>query len=154
MKAASALAPVVAGDDWRVSALPGDADKQKKKPHDTEAYIAEATKERKKKQQKAAAAAAPPAVSSDEESDADADADGDGDEVAPAKKAKESEEAKAAAAAAVELPTVVGIEDAGMHHVLKKIIKNDQKHESTPFATQLLESLSPEVVSEESTCQL
>lgn len=154
MKAASALAPVVAGDDWRVSALPGDADKQKKKPHDTEAYIAEATKERKKKQQKAAAAAAPPAVSSDEESDADADADGDGDEVAPAKKAKESEEAKAAAAAAVELPTVVGIEDAGMHHVLKKIIKNDQKHENTPFATQLLESLSPEVVSEWSTCQL
>lgn len=145
MKAASALAPVVAGDDWRVSALPGDADKQKKKPHDTEAYIAEATKERKKKQQKAAAAAAPPAVSSDEESDADGD--GDGDEVAPAKKAKESEEAKAAAAA-VELPTVVGIEDAGMHHVLKKIIKNDQKHENTPFATQLLESLSPEVVSE------
>lgn len=153
MKAASALAPVVAGDDWRVSALPGDADKQKKKPHDTEAYIAEATKERKKKQQKAAAAAAPPAVSSDEESDADGDADGDGDEVAPAKKAKESEEAKAAAAAAVELPTVVGIEDAGMHHVLKKIIKNDQKHENTPFATQLLESLSPEVVSEW-TCQL
>lgn len=153
MKAASALAPVVAGDDWRVSALPGDADKQKKKPHDTEAYIAEATKERKKKQQKAAAAAAPPAVSSDEESDADADGDGDGDEVAPAKKAKESEEAKAAAAA-VELPTVVGIEDAGMHHVLKKIIKNDQKHENTPFATQLLESLSPEVVSDRSTCQL
>lgn len=116
-----------------------DGDKQlqkKKKPQDTEAIIAEATKVRKQKQQKAAAAAAPPAVSSDEESDAEADADG----AVPAKKPKEE-------APKVELPTVVGIEDAGMHHVLKKIIKNDQKREGAPFAFKLLEHLSAEVVS-------
>lgn len=125
--------------DWRVTDLPVDGEKQlqkKKKSQDTEAIIAEATKVRKQKQQKAAAAAAPPAVSSDEESDAEADADG----AVPAKKPKEE-------APKVELPTVVGIEDAGMHHVLKKIIKNDQKREDAPFAFKLLEHLSSEVVS-------
>ncbi|KAH8400467.1 hypothetical protein KR222_000957, partial [Zaprionus bogoriensis] len=141
-KAATALAPVVAGVEWRVTAVPVEGDKQKKKPiHDTEAFIAEATKERKKKQQQKKEQEAPPAVSSDEESGDDDEDENAADSSAPAKKAKKDEDK-----AAPELPTVVGIEDAGMHHVLKKIIKNDQKREQTPFASQLLQHLSPEVL--------
>ncbi|XP_064538641.1 protein penguin [Drosophila montana] len=135
IKAVTALAPVVTAADWRVSTLPGEgAAQNKKKPHDVEAYIAEATKERKNKNQNQLNAGAPPPVSSDEESDSE-------EGTTPAKKPKEDEPK-----APLELPTVVGIEDAGMHHVLKKIIKNDQKHEAAPFGAQLLQHLSSDVL--------
>ncbi|EDV92461.1 protein penguin [Drosophila grimshawi] len=133
-KAVAALAPVITQADWRVSAVPSEsAQNKKRKPQDVEAIIDAATRERRTKKQ--LNGAAPPPVSSDEESDAE--------EGTPAKKSKEDQPQPKVEE---ELPSVVGIEEAGMHHVLKKLIKNDQKHETHPLGAHLLQQLSSDVL--------
>ncbi|XP_034485256.1 protein penguin [Drosophila innubila] len=132
-KTAAALAPVVTQSDWRLTEFPADGDA--KKPQDTENIIAEATEKRKKKQKKAIVE--PPVESNNEKSDDDEEGP------QPVKKSKlEKVETK-------QLPlqsNQIGIEDAGMHIVLKKIIKNDLTREGTPFGVKLLENLSEEVL--------
>ncbi|KAH8386828.1 hypothetical protein KR093_002803, partial [Drosophila rubida] len=128
-KAAAALAPVVAAADWRISPMPAESEQQSQSK-DTESIIAAATEQRKKNKKKVAIVE--PEAASDEE---------DADEPKQVKKQK-LDTKKPADAAVQEL----GIENSGMHHVLKAIIKHDQKCEGTPFAAKLIESLTPEVL--------
>lgn len=133
-KAAVALAQVVAQPEWRISADAAGAQPQdKKKPHnDVEAIIAEATKQRKK-------------LLNDDSSSSEDEAEEEDDEEDGAPKIKKAKKATKEVAEE-EVPLVVGIEEAGMHIVLKKILKNDGKREGTPFGQQLLQSLAPETV--------
>lgn len=133
-KAAVALAQVVAQPEWRISADAAGAQPQdKKKPHnDVEAIIAEATKQRKKLLNDASS-------SSEDEAEEEDDEEDGAPKIKKAKKATKE-------VAEEEVPLVVGIEEAGMHIVLKKILKNDGKREGTPFGQQLLQSLAPETL--------
>ncbi|ALC49480.1 pen, partial [Drosophila busckii] len=133
-KAVSALAPVITQANWLIFTVASELEKKSQKSKDVETIISEATAQRKKK--KAAAAAPEP---SDEESEAEAE----GDEAVPLKKSKPE---LATAVEEAPVPTVPGIEDAGMHHVLKKLIKNDKKREGTTLSQQLLEHLNTEVL--------
>lgn len=125
---------MVAQPEWRISADAAGAQPQdKKKPHnDVEAIIAEATKQRKK-------------LLNDDSSSSDDEGEEEDDEDEGAPKIKKAKKAPKETAAE-EVPLVVGIEEAGMHIVLKKILKNDGKRQGTPFGQQLLQSLSPETV--------
>ncbi|KAH8408996.1 hypothetical protein KR009_004982 [Drosophila setifemur] len=139
-KAAGALAQVVAQPDWRISAdATGPQPQDKKKPHnDVEAIIAEATKQRKKLLNNVSS-------SEDEEEDiesADEDNEGEDADTPKLKKAKKEKKKQEE----VEVPLVTGVEEAGMHIVLKKILKNDGKRDGTPFSQQLLQSLSTDVL--------
>ncbi|KAH8238448.1 hypothetical protein KR032_006948 [Drosophila birchii] len=144
-KAVTALAKVIAQPEWRISAdaaAPQPQDK-KKAHNDVEAIIAEATKQRKKLLQTEIS-------SSEDESEDDDGEDEPEDGGAPpklkkakkeAKKPKEEEPAEAA-------PLVSGIEEAGMHIVLKKILKNDVRREgggAITFGQQLLQNLAADV---------
>lgn len=155
-KAASALAQVVVQPEWRISAdAAGPQPQDKKKPHnDVEAIIAQATKQRRKLLY---------VESSSDDEDEDEESDDEGDEkeqkeaaaddaepkVKKAKKEPKKPKAKEEEPAA---PLVSGIEEAGMHIVLKKILKNDGKREGTPFSQQLLQNLSSDVVSTQKSC--
>ncbi|XP_030380731.1 protein penguin [Scaptodrosophila lebanonensis] len=145
-RAIGALVQVVANPDWRVSALPADGgDAQKKKqPQDVEAVIAEATKQRKKLLNVQSE------ESSDEDNSSDEQSEQDEDETAklPKKSKKEQQQKKDEKKDQTTVPSVAGIEDAGMHHVLKKIIKNDSKRENgaASFGAQLLKQLSTDVL--------
>lgn len=138
-KAATALAQVIAQPEWRISAdAVGPQPQDKKKAHnDVEAIIAEATKQRKKLLQNVS--------SSSEEEDDDEEEEGDGaeengDEPKLKKAKNEPKKVKEEEPAA---PLVSGIEEAGMHIVLKKFLKNDAKREgTTTFGQQLLQNLS------------
>ncbi|EDV47614.1 protein penguin [Drosophila erecta] len=149
-KAASALAQVVAQPEWRISAdAAGPLPLDKKKPHnDVEAIIAEATKRRRKLLNVDS--------SSDDEDEED---DNDDEEVEKEqkeeaeddaepklKKAKKEPKKPKAKEEEPATPLVSGIEEAGMHIVLKKILKNDGKREGTPFSQQLVQNLSSAVL--------
>ncbi|KAH8294499.1 hypothetical protein KR044_005278, partial [Drosophila immigrans] len=125
-KAAAALAPVVATADWRISPLPADSEPSQSK--DAETIIAAATEQRKQKKKKVPIVAAETTASDDDDEDTD--------EPKQLKKPKISE----------EVLQELGIENSGMHHVLKAIIKQDLKCDGTPFAAKLLKSLTPEVL--------
>jgi len=153
-KAAAALAQVVAQPDWRISAdAAGPVPQDKKKPHnDVEAIIAEATKQRRKLLNADSSSS-----SSSDEGDEDGDEEengekepqtGDEDETEPElKKTKKEANKSKAKVEEPSAPLVIGIEEAGMHIVLKKILKNDGKREGHPFSQKLLQSLSTDVVS-------
>lgn len=138
-KTAAALAPVVTQLDWRLTEFPADGDA--KKPQDAETIIAEATEKRKKKKKEKQAIVEPAVDVNEENSD-----DDDDDEEPQTKKTKKQKLEKVELAAK-EIGTQIGIEDAGMHIVLKKIIKSDLTREGTPFGAKLLENLTEEVVS-------
>nr|XP_016937255.1 protein penguin [Drosophila suzukii] len=152
-KAAAALAQVVAQPDWRISAdAAGPVPQDKKKPHnDVEAIIAEATKQRRKLLNADSSSS-----SSSDEGDEDGDEEengekepqtGDEDETEPElKKTKKEANKSKAKVEEPSAPLVIGIEEAGMHIVLKKILKNDGKHEGHPFSQKLLQSLSTDVL--------
>ncbi|KAH8271132.1 hypothetical protein KR018_001282 [Drosophila ironensis] len=133
-KAASALAQVVAQTEWRISAdAAGPKPNDKKQAHnDVEAIIAEATKQRKKLLND---------ISSSSEGEDEDEEDDEEEEGAPKLK-----KAKKEAKTEEEAPLVSGIEEAGMHIVLKKILKNDAKRAGTPFGQQLLQNLSPDAL--------
>ncbi|KAM8721631.1 hypothetical protein ACLKA7_007503 [Drosophila subpalustris] len=135
-KTAAALAPVVTQLDWCLTEFPADGDA--KKPQDAETIIAEATEKRKKKKKEKQAIVEPTVDINDEKSD-----DDDADEEPQPKKTKKQIVKKVQSAAK---ESQIGIEDAGMHIVLKKIIKNDLTREGTPFGAKLLENLSEEVL--------
>ncbi|XP_017030276.1 protein penguin [Drosophila kikkawai] len=143
-KAATALAKVIAQPEWRITAdAAGPQPQDKKKAHnDVEAIIAEATKQRKKLLQTDIS-------SSDDEEDESEDDDEEEEEEGGAPKLKKAKkEAKKAKAEepAEAAPQVSGIEEAGMHIVLKKILKNDVKREGAiTFGQQLLENLAADV---------
>ncbi|XP_017056080.1 protein penguin [Drosophila ficusphila] len=151
-KATTALAKVIAQPEWRISAdAAGPLPQDKKKPHnDVEAIIAEATKQRKKLLN---ADSSSDEEDDDDEEDASAE-DGekeekgaDEDDAEPKlKKAKKEPKKAKAKVEEPAAPLVSGIEEAGMHIVLKKILKNDGKREGTPFSQQLLQNLSTDVL--------
>ncbi|TDG39491.1 hypothetical protein AWZ03_014089 [Drosophila navojoa] len=173
-KAVAALAPVIADVNWRISEESAEGDSLKKKPHDVETYISNAIDERKKKNElKSALISSDEESEAEEEENANneetmKDVDeteidnkdkGKNNEVAgtPAKKPKMAENldaeketltVKKETPAKEEqlLPTVIGIEDAGMHHVIKKILRSDLKRESTPFGNQLFNHLNTDVL--------
>ncbi|XP_017085760.1 protein penguin [Drosophila eugracilis] len=145
-KAAKALAQVVAQPEWRISVDAVDPLSQnKKKPHnDVEAIIAEATKKRRKLLN---AESSSDDEDPDSEEDGEKQKEGDDDDAEPKlKKAKKEPKKTAAKEEAPVAPQVSGIEDAGMHIVLKKIIKNDGQRDATPFCQQLLQSFSTDVL--------
>ncbi|EDX18530.1 protein penguin [Drosophila simulans] len=149
-KAASALAQVVAQPEWRISAdAAGPQPQDKKKPHnDVEAIIAQATKQRRKLLNFDSS-------SGDEDEDEESDDEEDEKEQKEApeddaepkvKKAKKEPKKPKAKEEEPSAPLVSGIEEAGMHIVLKKILKNDGKREGNPFSQQLLQNLSSGVL--------
>ncbi|KAI8033828.1 protein penguin [Drosophila gunungcola] len=152
-KAVTALAKVIAQPEWRISAdAAGPLPQDKKKPHnDVEAIIAEATKQRKKLLN---ADSSSGEEDDDEDADEEADAEEDGEKQAEdkddgepkLKKAKKEPKKSKAKEEPAASPLVSGIEEAGMHIVLKKILKNDGKREGTPFSKQLLQNLSTDVL--------
>ncbi|XP_068159994.1 protein penguin [Drosophila tropicalis] len=140
-KAVQVLVQVVAQPNWVVAQAEDLENKkqQKKKPqNDVEAIIAEATKQRKKLLQ------TEPDSSDDDDGD-DSDSNSDAEEGQPKKKKSKqaTEQTKDES-----VPSVPGMEDAGMHHVLKKIIKNDKDKQETSvsFAEELLHQLSSDVL--------
>jgi len=148
-KAAAALAQVVAQPDWRISAdAAGPVPQDKKKPHnDVEAIIAEATKQRRKLLN-ADSSSSSSSDEGDEEENGEEPQTGDEDETEPElKKTKKEADKSKAKVEEPSAPLVIGIEEAGMHIVLKKILKNDGKREGHPFSQKLLQSLSTDVVS-------
>ncbi|KAH8287069.1 hypothetical protein KR054_001747 [Drosophila jambulina] len=140
-KAATALAKVIAQPEWRISAdAAGPLPQDKKKAHnDVEAIIAEATKQRKKLLQTE--------ISSSEDEDESEDDDEEEEGGAPKEKKAKKEQKKAKVEEPAEAaPLVSGIEEAGMHIVLKKILKNDVKREGAiTFGQQLLQNLAADV---------
>ncbi|KRF94029.1 uncharacterized protein Dmoj_GI14891, isoform B [Drosophila mojavensis] len=94
----------------------------------------------------------------------DKEEEGDEEEGTPAKKPKKAEtldadnetpdavketltvEEETPAKEEEAVPSINGIEDAGMHHVIKKIIRSDLKRESTPFGNQLFNHLNTDVL--------
>ncbi|XP_060663823.1 protein penguin [Drosophila nasuta] len=133
-KAAAALAPIVAAADWRITPLPADSEQQTQSK-DTEAIIAAATEQRKNKKKKVSI------VPAAEKPESDDDENDDDDTGEPKQTKKPKLDTKSA-----EPATELGIENSGMHHVLKTIIKQDLKCDGTPFSAKLLESLTPEVL--------
>ncbi|XP_022209174.2 protein penguin [Drosophila obscura] len=142
-KAVEALAQVVVQPDWRITAdAAGAQPPQQKKGHqDVEEIIAEATKQRKKLT-KIEESSDDDDEESEEEQEEEADKeDADNGIVKPKKAKKEPKPAKEEPAK----PLVTGIEEAGMHIVLKKILKNDGKQEveeGQSFGEQLLKHLT------------
>uniref|UniRef100_A0A034VQG9 Protein penguin n=1 Tax=Bactrocera dorsalis TaxID=27457 RepID=A0A034VQG9_BACDO len=117
-KASRALADVIVDTTWTVTIEEEGKAKTTKSTHDVEKIIAEATKV--KKQRRLAAAA-----------DADADEpqnDSSDDEVEEAKEP-------------IAVVTARGIEESGLHIVLKKIIKNDKERLSTNESAETFGSI-------------
>uniref|UniRef100_A0A1I8M975 PUM-HD domain-containing protein n=1 Tax=Musca domestica TaxID=7370 RepID=A0A1I8M975_MUSDO len=131
VKAATALAQVIAKSDWSVSVEDESKEKQKKKPQDVEKIIAEATKQKTKQRKQAQKL-----VKSTEDDGDNKEAEDDSDEE------EEKEEAT---------PTVnvLGIEEAGLHIVLKKIIKNDKERLAANADAQTFGSLLVQELTED-----
>ncbi|XP_001354871.3 protein penguin [Drosophila pseudoobscura] len=139
-KAVEALAQVVVQPDWRITADAAGAQplQQKKGHQDVEDIIAEATKQRKKLIKVEESSDEDDEASAEEEADKE---EADADIVKPKKAKKEPKPAKEEPAK----PLVTGIEEAGMHIVLKKILKNDGKQqveEGRSFGEQILKHLT------------
>ncbi|XP_016994988.2 protein penguin [Drosophila takahashii] len=149
-QAAKALAQVIAQPDWRISAdAAGPVPQDKKKPHnDVEAIIAEATKQRRKLLNADSSSSSEGEEDEDEAAEDAEEEEGEKGEPQVKKTKKEAKKSKAKKEEPTEpaAPLVTGIEEAGMHIVLKKILKNDGKREGHPFSQQLLQSLSADVL--------
>lgn len=130
VNAAAALAKIVAKSDWSVSVEEDSKDKKSKKPQDVEKIIAEATKLKTKQRKQAQKII----LSEDNEENGEADED------------SETEVKKEVATV-----TILGIEEAGLHIVLKKIIKNDkerlaQDSSSETFGNLLIQELNEDTL--------
>ncbi|XP_017143234.1 protein penguin [Drosophila miranda] len=139
-KAVEAFAQVVVQPDWRITADAAGAQplQQKKGHQDVEDIIAEATKQRKKLTKVEESSDEDDEESAKEEADKE---EADADIIKPKKAKKEPKPAKEEPAK----PLVTGIEEAGMHIVLKKILKNDGKQqveEGRSFGEQILKHLT------------
>lgn len=121
VNAASAIAKIIAKSDWSVSVVDESKDKKTKKPQDVEKIIAEATKLKTKQRKQAQKI-----ISEDTEKVAEQEDDNDSE-------TEEKEE--------VATVTVLGIEEAGLHIVLKKIIKNDKERLIQDASNQTFGSL-------------
>ncbi|XP_075158929.1 pumilio and CPL domain-containing protein penguin [Haematobia irritans] len=131
-KASTALAKVIANPEWSVCVEDETKEKQKKKPQDVEKIIAEATKQKTKKRKQAQKVA--------DEQNGEAETD---DAEEQDSDAEEKEE--------VATVNVIGIEEAGLHIILKKIIKNDKERLSKDskgetFGSILVQELSDETL--------
>ncbi|XP_013099769.1 protein penguin [Stomoxys calcitrans] len=134
VKASTALAKLIAQPDWSVSVEDETKEKQKKKPQDVEKIIADATKQKTKQRKQAQKASKTQYDNADGESGEAEDQDSDDDE-------KEKEE--------IATVNVIGIEEAGLHIILKKIIKNDKERLAADAATQTFGGLLVQELSEE-----
>ncbi|XP_023295770.2 protein penguin [Lucilia cuprina] len=131
--AAAALAKIVAKSDWSVSVEEESKDKKVKKPQDVEKIIAEATKLKTKQRKQAQKII----IKEDKEETAEGEQEEDSDN-------EEKEEQ-------VSTVNVLGIEEAGLHIVLKKIIKNDkerlaQDSSSETFGNFLVQELNEDTL--------
>ncbi|XP_034659526.1 protein penguin [Drosophila subobscura] len=143
-KAVEALAQVVVQPDWRITAdADGAQPSQQKKGHqDVEDIIAEATKQRKKLT-KIEESSDDDDDQSEQEKDKPDTEEAENGTVKP-KRAKKEPKPKPAKEEPAK-PLVKGIEEAGMHIVLKKILKNDGKQqveEGQSFGEQILKHLT------------
>ncbi|XP_037818715.1 protein penguin [Lucilia sericata] len=131
--AAAALAKIVAKSDWSVSVEEESKDKKVKKPQDVEKIIAEATKLKTKQRKQAQKII----IKEDNEETAEGEQEEDSDN-------EEKEEQ-------VSTVNVLGIEEAGLHIVLKKIIKSDkerlaQDSSSETFGNFLIQELNEDTL--------
>ncbi|KAI8128155.1 Protein penguin [Lucilia cuprina] len=131
--AAAALAKIVAKSDWSVSVEEESKDKKVKKPQDVEKIIAEATKLKTKQRKQAQKII----IKEDKEETAEGEQEEDSDN-------EEKEEQ-------VSTVNVLGIEEAGLHIVLKKIIKNDKERlakdsSSETFGNFLVQELNEDTL--------
>lgn len=126
-KAATALATIICSPSWRVGVEEEGASKEKSKSQDIEKVIAAATKLKNKKLQESKGKNI-----DDQEEDSDAGTD-----------SKDNEQKEQAV---ISIP---GIEEAGLHVALKKIIKNDKERSSAKgetFGSILIRALSTETL--------